>query len=68
MYTMDYLNLFIDTLQLPEDSHESLRRDYAVILNTEGAVEELEAARVKMLQDANWWKELVPYMDKVSEL
>ncbi|MBQ1985989.1 MAG: DUF5596 domain-containing protein [Clostridia bacterium] len=68
MYTMDYLNLFIDTLQLPEDSCEPLRRDYTVLLNTEGAVEELETARVKMLQDANWWKELVPYMDKVSEM
>lgn len=66
MYTMDYLNVFIDKLDLPADSREPLRRDYAVLLAAPGAVETMEEARVKMLADADWWKELIPYMDRLS--
>jgi len=67
MYTIDYLKIFIENLQLPEESHASLLHDYEVLLGTPGAVEELETARVKMLADANWWEELVPHMNKLSE-
>ena len=67
MYTMDYFELFAEKLDLPADSREPLRRDYGILLNTPGAAEEMECARIKMLADADWWKELVPHMDKLSE-
>lgn len=67
MYTMEYFEIFNENLHLPQESVEPLRRDYQILLNTPGAVEELETARVKMLADANWWEELVPHMNKLSE-
>lgn len=67
MYTMDYLKTFMNNLDLPADSRAPLTRDYEILLNTPGAAEEMETARVKMLADANWWDELVPHMNKLSE-
>lgn len=68
MYKAEYLDLFIEKLQLPEESREPLRRGYKMLLGIPGAVEELETARRKMIADESWAKSIVPHMNHLTEV
>ena len=64
MYTTDYLQTFIDTLALPEESRAPLRADYETLLAAPGALDELRAAEALLFGGADW-EAIVPHMDRL---
>ena len=44
MYTLDYLNCFIENLDLPEASRASLREELQTLVTTPSAIDELVSA------------------------
>ena len=75
MYTLDYLNCFIENLDLPEASRASLRENCETLVTTPGAIDELVSAETLLFKDYGIdgaygaeWKPIVPHMDALSEL
>ena len=64
MYTTDYLQTFIDTLALPEESRAPLRADYETLLAAPGTLDELRAAEALLFGGADW-EAIVPHMDRL---
>ena len=64
MYTTDYLQTFIDTLALPEESRAPLRADYETLLAAPGALDELRAAEALLFGGADC-EAIVPHMDRL---
>lgn len=74
MYTLDYLNCFIENLDLPEASRASLRENCEMLVTTPGAIDELVSAETLLFKDYGIdgaygaeWKPIVPHMDALSE-
>ena len=74
MYTLDYLNCFIENLDLPEASRASLRENCETLVTTPGAIDELVSAETLLFKDYGIdgaygaeWKPIVPHMDALSE-
>lgn len=74
MYTLDYLNCFIENLDLPEASRASLRENCETVVTTPGAIDELVSAETLLFKDYGIdgaygaeWKPIVPHMDALSE-
>lgn len=74
MYTLDYLNCFIENLDLPEASRASLRENCETLVMTPGAIDELVSAETLLFKDYGIdgaygaeWKPIVPHMDALSE-
>ena len=67
MYTMEYLKIFGDTLELPTESRAPLAHDYEMLLAAPGAEEEMKTAEDKLFAGEDW-KTLVPHMDRLHEL
>ena len=70
MYTLDYLNCFIENLDLPEASRASLRENCETLVTTPGAIDELVSAETLLFKDYGIdgaygaeWKPIVPHMD-----
>ena len=51
MYTLDYLNCFIENLDLPEASRASLRENCEILVTTPGAIDELVSAETLLFKD-----------------
>ena len=51
MYTLDYLNCFIENLDLPEASRASLRENCETLVTTPGAIDELVSAETLLFKD-----------------
>ena len=51
MYTLDYLNCFIENLDLPEASRASLRENCETLVTTPGAIDELVSAETLNMVD-----------------
>ena len=51
MYTLDYLNCFIENLNLPEASRASLRENCETLVTTPGAIDELVSAETLLFKD-----------------
>lgn len=74
MYTLDYLNCFIENLDLPEASRASLRENCETLVTTPGVIDELVSAETLLFKDYGIdgaygaeWKPIVPHMDALSE-
>ena len=74
MYTLDYLNCFIENLDLPEASRASLRENCETLVTTPGAIDELVSAETLLFKDYGIdgaygaeWEPIVPHMDALSE-
>ena len=74
MYTLDYLNCFIENLDLPEASRASLRENCETLVTTPGAIDELVSAETLLFKDYGIdgaygaeWKPIMPHMDALSE-
>lgn len=67
MYTMEYLKIFGDTLELPAESRAPLAHDYETLLASPGAAEEMKTAEDRLFAGEDW-KALVPHMDRLHEL
>ena len=50
MYTLDYLNCFIENLDLPEASRASLRENCETLVTTPGAIDELVSAETLLFK------------------
>ena len=75
MYTLDYLNCFIENLDLPEASRASLRENCETLISTPGVIDELLSAETLLFKDlgidgayGSEWTPIVPHMDKIAEL
>ena len=51
MYTLDYLNCFIENLDLPEASRASLRENCETLVTTPGVIDELVSAETLLFKD-----------------